>query len=318
MKISHDIHTHNLFSACCHDGNATVLNYMRREAELGNRVFGLSNHVWDERVNGASKWYRHQSIAHAEEAKYAFREAPAGLKVLFGAETEFFACRNLLGMSLEGAKHFDYLLVPHSHVHFRNDVMADFPEIAAAREQLLRELLQQHPELKPEALRAAIWGLKEQELEPMCTGTRCDRQQYVADEMVKSFLQLMAHGELIAISKCVPTVIAHPFGPVGFDGKTRAEIVSRISDEAFEQCFTAASRLGVAMELSTSSILLLGEDLEQNPLIRAFRIARRCGCRFTCGTDAHSLCKLETIREADRICEAVGVTENELADFVKG
>ena len=221
-------------------------------------------------------------------------------------------------MSLEGAKHFDYLLVPHSHVHFRNDVMADFPEIAAAREQLLQELLQRHSELAPESLRAMVWGMKEQELEPMCAGAHCDRQQYVADEMVKSFLQLMEHDEFTAISRCVPTVVAHPFGPVGFDGKARAEIVSRISDEAFEHCFAAASRLGVAIELSTSSILLLGEDPEQNPLIHAFRIARQCGCRFTCGTDAHTVRKLDAILEADRICDAIGLTENDLADFVRG
>ena len=34
MKINHDIHTHTLLSACCHDPAATVEAYVRRAAEL--------------------------------------------------------------------------------------------------------------------------------------------------------------------------------------------------------------------------------------------------------------------------------------------
>ena len=92
MKILHDIHTHNIFSHCCRDMTASTEAYIRKEEELGMRIFGLSNHIWDERVKGANYWYVHQTIAKAKEAKNAFCKAGPGMKVLFGAESEYYAC----------------------------------------------------------------------------------------------------------------------------------------------------------------------------------------------------------------------------------
>ena len=145
MKILHDIHTHNVFSACCDDKTASTAAYLEKEASLGMKIFGLSNHLWDERVPGASSWYKNQPILKAEEAKHAFSLAAPGMRVLFGCETEYYACRDLLGMSAEGAEHFDYLLIPHSHLHMRNEVMSDFPEILEAREKV-RALWMPYPE----------------------------------------------------------------------------------------------------------------------------------------------------------------------------
>ena len=89
--------------------------FVAKEVELGNKIFGLSNHIWDESVKGASGWYSKQTITKAEEAKASLAKAPASLKCLFGAESEYFHCHDRLGMSVEGAKRFDYLLIPHSH-----------------------------------------------------------------------------------------------------------------------------------------------------------------------------------------------------------
>ena len=121
----------------CHEGGSVI--------DFVMKLFGLSNHLWDERVPGASGWYKNQPILKAEEAKHAFSLAAPGLRVLFGCETEYYACRDLLGMSEEGASHFDYLLIPHSHLHMRNEVMSDFPEILEAREKVRRDLAQKLP-----------------------------------------------------------------------------------------------------------------------------------------------------------------------------
>ena len=45
MKVLHDIHTHNVFSACCEDKTASTPAYIAKEMELGMRLFGLSNHI---------------------------------------------------------------------------------------------------------------------------------------------------------------------------------------------------------------------------------------------------------------------------------
>ena len=87
MKVLHDIHTHNVFSACCEDKTASTAAYMAKERELGMRIFGLSNHIWDERVPGASGWYRNQTILKAKEALGSFQCCEHGnMKLLFGCD----------------------------------------------------------------------------------------------------------------------------------------------------------------------------------------------------------------------------------------
>ena len=101
MKILHDIHTHSSLSSCCSDPKATTEAYLQKEMELGMKLFGLSNHLWDERVPGASSWYRYQPIRAAKEAKTALRLADPNLKVLFGAEAEYYGYRDILGANRE-------------------------------------------------------------------------------------------------------------------------------------------------------------------------------------------------------------------------
>ena len=140
MKILHDVHNHNIFSNCCNDAWASTDAFVKKEVELGNKIFGLSNHIWDESVKGASGWYSKQTITKAEEAKASLAKAPATLKCLFGAESEYFHCHDRVGMSVEGAKRFDYMLIPHSHQHMRNQVLWDLPEIQEMRAKIAADV----------------------------------------------------------------------------------------------------------------------------------------------------------------------------------
>ena len=47
------------------------------------------------------------------------------------------------------------------------------------------------------------------------------------------------------------------------------------------------------------------------------KIAKEVGCKFTFGTDTHSLKGLDNIRKGDRISELIGITEADLLDVVK-
>ena len=53
-------------------------------------------------------------------------------------------------------------------------------------------------------------------------------------------------------------------------------------------------------------------------MVKIMRAAKEEGIRFTLGTDAHSLAALETIRRAGPICEAIGVTDDDWAEIVRG
>lgn len=317
LHITHDIHTHNVFSACCSDRAASTKAYLEKEAALGMTVFGLSNHLWDERVPGASYWYKNQTILKAEEAKNAFRDAPAGLSVLFGAETEYYACKDILGMSPEGASHFDYLLIPHSHLHMRNEVMADFPEILEARAAVRKKLAETFPDFPEKNLDAMAATLKEADLLKIFPDLAPDIKAYTNAANVDTFRSLLANPTLEVLAKQLPVSIAHSFSPCGVPHAMKNDYLRAISDDDARECYEKAATMGIYIELNVGAITEVSFDFSDNRLIELYRIAKDAGCHFTFGTDSHSVDGLALISHADGIASALGLTKDDIAPFVQ-
>ena len=117
MKITADIHNHTYFSSCAAK-ESTLMAHVEMAKADGLSFLGLSDHIWDSKVFGASKWYSPQDVEHLLALK---EQLPAdriidGVRILFGCESEFTHNR-VLCLSEENAKHFDYFIVPHSHTH---------------------------------------------------------------------------------------------------------------------------------------------------------------------------------------------------------
>lgn len=316
MKIVHDIHTHNIFSHCCTDRSASTEAYIAKEREIGHRVFGLSNHIWDERVKGCSYWYRHQTITLAEEAKAALKKEREGIRCLFGAEAEFYGYQRLLGMSAEGASHFDYMLVAHSHLHMRNEVMKDYPEITEAREQIAAMIRENCPTLAEDTVKVMISGLKEQHLMKYVPELKTNIRDYTVRAALENFLELVENKEFIKICGTVPTSIAHPFNLCGISNTLKNEYLRSIDDDVLANCFAKARRIGAYVEINAGSVRECGLDLTANELMRVFAIAKRVGCQFTVGTDSHSVEGLEAIQLGNEVCDFLGLTRRDIAPFL--
>ncbi|MBR5446079.1 MAG: hypothetical protein IKV57_08145 [Clostridia bacterium] len=317
MKILHDIHTHNVFSACCGDKTASTTAYLTREKELGMRIFGLSNHIWDERVSGASSWYRNQTILKAEEAKAALAGADPSMKVLFGCETEFYACRNILGMSPEGAAHFDYLLIPHSHLHMRNEVMADFPEILEARAKIRADLAQKMPYLPENNINAMANSLNEAAILKIFPELEIDVMAHTNKANLETFRALLANAELQKLAGTMPISIAHSFSPCGVPHAKKNEYLAGIRAEDAAECYRTAAKMGLYIELNVGAITEVSFDMTNNRLLDLYKIAKAEGCQFTFGTDSHSVAGLDLIEEGNRIAEALDLTPADIAGFVR-
>ena len=114
FQIDHDLHIHSNLSSCSHDENQTpesILAYAKAE---GLKKIAITNHFWDERVDGASDWYAPQNFEHIRAALPLPKED--GISFLFGCETEmnkFFT----LGISKERLDDFDFIIIPTSHLH---------------------------------------------------------------------------------------------------------------------------------------------------------------------------------------------------------
>jgi len=127
-----------------------------------------------------------------------------------------------------------------------------------------------------------------------------------AKYLVKKFMDIVNH----PLAKYF-TAIAHPFHAVGC--KEHEEIVSYISDYEFEQCFMAARKLNIALEINTSVFYKYDiHQLQNTNYIRMLRIAKEIGCKFTIGSDSHSLEKMETLSYADHVMRFAGITSEDL------
>ncbi len=319
MKVYCDIHIHNVYSHCCMDRAFSTAALLEKERELGMRVVGLSNHLWDERVKPVYRWYKHQTIAIAEEARLALSQAPAGMRVMFGAEADYAACMDLLGMSEEGAEHFDYLLFAASHLQMKNYNMFDFPEIVEAREEIRRKLAEQFSFMPEEQINVMADALTEADIRKIFPELEVDVISFTNKTLVNNFMGLLENETFRRIVRKKPVSIAHPFS--GLAGTLRIKdknfLLSHIPDSTFEECFAKAASLGVNMELGLNSIRTCDENLDTNQLIRAYSIAKRMGCKFTFATDSHSLKDLERIRFGETVAEKMGLVPSDIAEFVR-
>ena len=307
MKAFCDVHTHNFLSRCSHDNQATPASYIERAAELGLRVLGFANHCWDERVEGASAWYHDQSLAFQMQIRNNIPEDTKGVRVLVGIESEYYAMSDTLGITAEGAKEnkLDFVLIPHSHVHMRNYVMPFAPEEAEKRAQLTAFLREQAPfPMDDETIENLVDSYPRRK---MITDFPT-YVEYVSDFMAKSFEDLMNNKEFNKLIQVVPVSIAHPFQPCG-DSDLRCFMLERIPDETFLRLFGMAAEKGVGLEINTSC-----SDPE---LLRITRLGRQAGCRFTLGSDAHSIESLDSIQKTEETIEALGLTEDDFMDFCK-
>lgn len=318
MKIVHDIHTHNVFSHCCTDCSASTEAFIAKQVEFGNRVFGLSNHIWDERVSGASRFYRSQTISLAEEAKAALKKEHDGIRCLFGAETDFFACKGILGMSVEGASRFDYLLVPHNHLGMRNNVIKDFPEIDEAREMIRAKIREACPFLEEDTLMAMTHYdvLKEAHLMKYVPELKTNIGEYLARCSLESFNALMENEEFIKICRTVPTSLAHPLSVDGTSPQERNERLRLLDDDTLIRCLKKAQNVGAYVEINTVSVTNRGSDFASNEIMRVYALAKQVGCQFTFGTDSHSVGALKRIEIANDICDYLGLTREDIAPFL--
>ena len=318
MKILHDIHTHNILSLCCGDPNATTENYLKKAVELGHRTFGLSNHMWDESIPGASPFYQDHRFMQCQDTKALFKYlAPDGMNCLFGVEGEYYACFDKLGMTADNAaKYFDYVLVPDSHLHMRNEVLWDYPEIREMRETIRAKMEKACPFLDPNDVRV-MSGISTQRVMKYIPEMTTDIEAFVVKANIDNFNRLMNNNEFAKLCKALPTSIAHPFSFCGFSEEQKRNMQNAISDDTLRDCYLKAKNLGAYVEINVSAVREAGTDLPKNSLIRHFRIAKDVGCKFTFGTDSHSLKTLEVIRYGDEIAGLVGLTKADIAEFLR-
>ena len=77
-----------------------------------------------------------------------------------------------------------------------------------------------------------------------------------------------------------------------------------------ERVFAKAAKVGVGIELNAGDMSF--KDGEEDIVLRMFRIAKAMGCKFYCGSDAHTGAELQNVRPwFERAIDDLGLTEDD-------
>ena len=87
------------------------------------------------------------------------------------------------------------------------------------------------------------------------------------------------------------------------------EVIRLIPDSELKRLFTKAALLGIGIELNACDFRASGEDLET--VLRPYRIAKACGCKFYLGTDAHKDREFKVFDNFPKVIDALGLTEDD-------
>ncbi len=113
-----------------------------------------------------------------------------------------------------------------------------------------------------------------------------------------------------------------PFEKVGFahlscelmarySHRAHLDVCGLIPEDEMMRCFSLAAQRGAGIELNFETFFSYTED-ELEELFRMYRIAKREGCKFYFGSDAHHPEDLERSREKfERVIDLLGLTEDD-------
>ena len=88
------------------------------------------------------------------------------------------------------------------------------------------------------------------------------------------------------------------------------QVLQLLPAEELERLFKKAAELGVGIELNATDMNF--GDEEANIVLRIFKIAKQCGCKFYCGSDAHHPKKFEIVKALfERAFELLDLTEDD-------
>ncbi len=256
-KIDHDYHIHSHLSLCSNDPEQTAERILQYAKDNSFTSFCVTDHYWDENINGASPWYQRQGYDHIAEILPL--PTADGICSLFGCETDLNQGLTL-GISPERYNKFDFIIIPTTHLHMVYNI---------------------DKALLDTSERAKIWS-----------------------ERLEAVLNMPLPFSKVGLAH-MTCDLTYPASHEGF-----IETVTKLKGDDMERLFTKAAKLGMGIEINAPCFNF--DDSEADILLRPYKIAKACGCKFYLGSDAHFPHQLdEAIPLFERAIDLLGLTEDD-------
>ena len=264
MKFTydHDLHIHTMLSSCSDDPEQSPERILHFAEDKGLKMVCVTDHFWDEAIQGASEWYVPQNFPHINKSNPLPRSGK--VKFLFGCEVEMDKNFNI-SISKEKYELFDYIIISTTHLH-RVGFTVD------------------EKDLETPAHRARIWVKR-----------------------LEAVLDMELPFRKVGIAHLTCKLIA----PKHEDYLKTLEL---IPEEDMRRVFKKAAKLGAGIELNYGALRFSDEEADVH--LRPYRIAKECGCKFYCGSDAHHPDALyDSGKYFERAINLLGLCESDKMDI---
>jgi len=111
----------------------------------------------------------------------------------------------------------------------------------------------------------------------------------------------------------VADILVHPMVPFGFL-EQYDRIAETISDAELEDAFHLAAENDVAVELNAAVLYpFFPREFNLDTPSRIYELARRAGCLFTFGSDAHALAAFDKLPLLEEFADRIGLTQENIS-----
>lgn len=115
-----------------------------------------------------------------------------------------------------------------------------------------------------------------------------------ANEWIKRF-DVVLNSDLPFHKTGIAHLVCHLIAPKPYLKEDVLKIIQLIPSSEMERLFEKAAKAGIGIELNSEDMKFHEED--KDIILRPFRIAKECGCKFYLGSDAHSPGAFKGVRE---------------------
>lgn len=259
FRFDHDLHIHSMLSACSNDPEQSTQRILDYALKYGLNTVCITDHFWDETVEGASDWYKPQNFPWISLALPLPKAE--GVKFLFGCETDMDKYLTV-GISKPTLEKMDFAIIPTTHLHMKGFTLTEEDALSLER-------------------RAELWAVR--------FGALLDKDLPFRK---------------IGVAHLACRLIANT------SREDYLAVLEMISDDTMDKLFAKAAGQGIGIELNSGDMSFA--DDEADSVLRMFRIAKKQGCKFYCGSDAHHPAGLENAPAIfERAIDYLGLTEDD-------
>ena len=134
-----------------------------------------------------------------------------------------------------------------------------------------------------------------------------------ADKMAPYMMKFFRAGATCGLAD----ILVHPLCPLGPYLKILPQIMENITDSELDESLRMAAENNVALELNGSCIATTEKLGISDCYLNTMKAAKKAGCKFSFGSDAHNLKEFDFHDAVSRFADALALTEDDLHELMK-